>query len=36
MIILAEGAGLRVIEAKINGDDPWFDCVLIAQKRGEI
>jgi len=34
MIILAEDAGLRVIEAKINGEDPWFDCVLIAQKRG--
>lgn len=34
MIILAEHAGLRVLEAKINGEAPWFDCVLVAQKRG--
>ncbi len=33
MIELAEITGLRVIETKINGDSPWFDCVLVAQKR---
>lgn len=32
MIKIAEGAGLTVVEAKINGDSPWFDCVLVAQK----
>lgn len=31
-IKLAEQVGLEVIEAKINGEAPWFDCVFIGRK----
>lgn len=35
MATIAEGAGLTVIECKVDGRRPWFDCVLIAMKPEE-
>jgi len=31
-IHLADQAGLEVIEVKINGSVPWFDCVFVGRK----
>lgn len=33
MIRLADLAGLDLIETYINGNAPWWDCVMVAKKR---
>ena len=33
---LAKAAGLEVLEAKVNGTKPWYDCVMVAKKPGSM